>query len=56
MLRSRRSWGTATATSPFCAIGLALLGFALLILAWRDSLKADGGPPADSAPARESLA
>ncbi len=39
-------WGTTTATSPVGAITLMLIGFAVLTLAWRDSVKAEGGPPA----------
>jgi hypothetical protein len=38
-------WGTATATSPLAAISLLLLGLALLLLAWRDGVKIEGGPP-----------
>ena len=38
-------WGTATATSPVSAIALMLFGSAMLLLAWRDSIKAEGGPP-----------
>jgi len=39
-------WGTATATAPVAAIALLLLGLALLALAWRESVRTDGGPPA----------
>jgi PAS domain S-box-containing protein len=39
-------WGTHTATSPVSAIALLLLGAALILLAWRESMKIGGGPPA----------
>ncbi len=39
-------WGTVTATAPMEAVALMLAGFAVLFLAWRDSVKAEGGPPA----------
>ncbi len=38
-------WGTNTATSPLSAIALLLVGLGLLILAWRETMKAEGGPP-----------
>jgi PAS domain S-box-containing protein len=38
-------WGTATATSPITAVGLLLVGLALLSLAWRENLKREGAPP-----------
>ncbi|HUK62562.1 MAG TPA: CHASE domain-containing protein, partial [Dongiaceae bacterium] len=40
------SWGTATATAPVAAFCLMLLGLALTALAWRETIKAEGGPPA----------
>ena len=39
-------WGSTSATSPVAAIALILFGHALLLLAWRGSLKAVGEPPA----------
>jgi PAS domain S-box-containing protein len=39
-------WGTTTATAPSSALGLLLLGAAMLLLAWRETLKTEGGPPA----------
>jgi len=39
-------WGTNTATAPLSAITLLLLGLALLALAWRETTKTEGGPPA----------
>ncbi len=38
-------WGTQTAVEPISAIALMLLGLAVLLLAWRDGVKAEGGPP-----------
>jgi hypothetical protein len=38
-------WGTATATAPVGAIALLLLGMNLTLLAWRKSMKEEGGPP-----------
>jgi PAS domain S-box-containing protein len=38
-------WGTATATPPVSAVCLLLLGLALILLAWRESMKTEGGPP-----------
>ena len=40
------NWGTNTATPPLTALALFLLGSALLVLAWRESVKNEGGPPA----------
>ncbi len=40
------TWGSAEATSPMAAIGLLLLGLSLINLAWRESLKFEGEPPA----------
>ena len=40
------SWGTATATAPVSAVCLMLLGLALTALAWRETMKTEGGPPA----------
>ncbi len=39
------SWGTDTATAPVAAIGVALLGLSLLLIAWRESMKAEGDIP-----------
>ncbi|ACB73383.1 response regulator [Opitutus terrae] len=39
-------WGTHTATSPLAAAALLVLGVGLLILAWRETMNAGGGPPA----------
>ncbi len=39
-------WGGTTATSPLGAVGLLLLGLAVLVLAWRETMKKEGGPPA----------
>jgi PAS domain S-box-containing protein len=39
-------WGTNTATSPTSALALLLLGSALLLLAWRETQKTEGGTPA----------
>ena len=38
-------WGTATDTSPVSAAALLLLGIGLLIRAWRQTIKSEGGPP-----------
>jgi PAS domain S-box-containing protein len=40
------NWGTNTALSAVTAIALLTAGLALLALAWRESLKDEGGPPA----------
>ncbi len=40
------SWGTDTAVSPVSGLALLLLGLALLGLAWREALLADGDTPA----------
>ncbi len=40
------NWGSSTATSPLTALGLFLLGLALLLLAWRVNVKLERGPPA----------
>ncbi|MBI5770305.1 MAG: PAS domain S-box protein [Verrucomicrobia bacterium] len=40
------SWGTLTATPPVSAVALLLLGLSLTTLAWRETMKAEGGPPA----------
>jgi len=42
-------WGSATATGPVAAISILLAGLALLVLAWREAIKSEGGPPAWSA-------
>jgi PAS domain S-box-containing protein len=39
-------WGTSTAMSALTAAGLLVTGTALLVLAWRESLKNEGGFPA----------
>jgi PAS domain S-box-containing protein len=39
-------WGTNTAMAALTAAALLAIGSTFLILAWRESLKADGGPPA----------
>ncbi len=39
-------WGSHTATSPVSAIALLLIGAALLLLAWRETMRTEGGPPA----------
>jgi len=39
-------WGTNTATSPVGAAALLLLGTGLLLFAWRETMKTEGGPPA----------
>ncbi len=39
-------WGSYTATAPLMAIGMLILGIALLTLAWRETLRVEGGPPA----------
>jgi PAS domain S-box-containing protein len=38
-------WGTNSATAPVTALGLMLAGSALLMLAWRETQKIEGGPP-----------
>jgi hypothetical protein len=40
------NWGTNTALSVGTATALLVAGLALLVLAWRESLKDEGGPPA----------
>jgi PAS domain S-box-containing protein len=39
-------WGGPNATSPLSAVVLVLLGIALLIRAWREASRAEGGAPA----------
>ena len=39
------TWGTDTATPPAAAICLLLLGTAIILVAWRGSIKSEGGPP-----------
>jgi len=39
-------WGTNTAMAALTAAALLATGSALLVLAWRESLKNEGGPPA----------
>ncbi|MBS0630490.1 MAG: PAS domain S-box protein [Verrucomicrobia bacterium] len=39
-------WGSRTATAPTAALALLLAGAAMLLLAWRETLKTEGGPPA----------
>ena len=40
------TWGTDLPMPPTTAIGLLLMGVSLLLLAWRDSVTAEEGPPA----------
>jgi PAS domain S-box-containing protein len=40
------NWGTDTATGPVAGVGLLFLGSALLLLAWRESMRKEGEPPA----------
>ncbi|MBI4622837.1 MAG: PAS domain S-box protein, partial [Verrucomicrobia bacterium] len=40
------SWNTASATPPVAALALLCLGLALVLLAWRESMKTDGEAPA----------
>ena len=40
------NWGTNTALSAITAAALLTAGLSLLVLAWRESLKDEGGPPA----------
>jgi hypothetical protein len=40
------SWGTPTATPPVSAIALMSLGLSLAALAWRETMKTEGDPPA----------
>ncbi len=44
-LRAVYTWGSDTATSPVAAVALVLLGLALVLLAWRESMKAEGDAP-----------
>jgi PAS domain S-box-containing protein len=44
-LRAVYTWGSDSATSPAAAIGLVLLGLALVLLAWRESTRADADAP-----------
>jgi PAS domain S-box-containing protein len=39
------NWGTTTATPPVAAACLLLVGSALIVLAWRSSIRSEGGPP-----------
>ena len=39
------NFGTATATSPVAALCLIFLGLSLILLAWRESIHSEGGPP-----------
>ena len=39
-------WGSSTAVSPLTALGLFVLGLALLLLAWRANSRLERGPPA----------
>jgi PAS domain S-box-containing protein len=38
-------WGSAVPTSPVAAAGLMLLGSAVLLLAWRETMLVEDGPP-----------
>src|ERR1700690_539295 len=40
------NWGTSTAVSAVTGIALMVAGLALLTLAWRESQRSEGGPPA----------
>jgi PAS domain S-box-containing protein len=40
------NWGTSTAISAVTGIALLVAGLALLTLAWRESQRSEGGPPA----------
>jgi PAS domain S-box-containing protein len=40
------NWGTSTAISAVTGIALLVAGIALLTLAWRESQRSEGGPPA----------
>jgi PAS domain S-box-containing protein len=40
------TWGSTEPTSPIAAIALLLLGLAMISLAWRESTKISGEPPA----------
>ncbi|NUQ01514.1 MAG: PAS domain-containing protein, partial [Armatimonadetes bacterium] len=44
-LQTVYTWGTDTATSPGSAIALCLLGAALLLIAWRNTMKTEGEAP-----------
>ena len=39
------NWGSDTATAPASSLCLLGLGLALIVLAWRESIRAEGGPP-----------
>jgi PAS domain S-box-containing protein len=39
-------WGSSTAVSPMTALGLLVLGVALLLVAWRANSRLERGPPA----------
>jgi PAS domain S-box-containing protein len=45
-LKTVYRWGTDTATSPMAAVAIVILGLALLLLAWRESMKVEGEAPA----------
>jgi PAS domain S-box-containing protein len=40
------TWGSSVATSPLTALELLLLGTGLVSIAWRESMKTEGEPPA----------
>ncbi len=45
-LDSVYDWGSSTAVSPLTALGLFVLGLALLVVAWRANSRLERGPPA----------
>jgi PAS domain S-box-containing protein len=45
-LESIYKWGTDVATPQLTAIGLLLLGIIMLLMAWRENLRDESGPPA----------
>jgi PAS domain S-box-containing protein len=45
-LPSVHAWGSAIPTSPLSALTLVVVGFALTLLAWRESVQRDGQAPA----------
>jgi len=45
-LQAVYDWGSATPVSPLTALGLLVLGLALLLIAWRANFRRERGPPA----------